>query len=85
MNQQQIQSLLEAGLPGAEIQVRGEDGVHFEAIVISPEFAGLSLLNRHRRVYSALGERIGGEIHALALKTFTPQEWTQQNQPRQEG
>ena len=85
MNQQQIQSLLEAGLPGAEIQVRGEDGVHFEAIVISSEFAGLSLLNRHRRVYSALGERMGGEIHALALKTFTPQEWTQQNQPRQEG
>jgi acid stress-induced BolA-like protein IbaG/YrbA len=79
MNQQQIQSLLEMGLPGAEIHVHGEDGVHFEAIVISPEFAGLSLLNRHRRVYAALGERMGGEIHALALKAFTPAEWAQQN------
>ncbi len=79
MNQQQIQSLLEAGLPGAQIRVRGEDGVHFEAIVISPGFAGQSLLNRHRQVHAVLGERLGGEIHALALKTFTPQEWAQQH------
>ena len=69
-----IQDLIETGLPGAEVEVRGDDGVHFEALVVHPDFAGRLPLARHRMVYATLGERMGGEIHALALRTLTPEE-----------
>jgi len=74
MNPSSIQQLIEAGLPGAEVRVTGDDGVHFEARVVSEAFAGKLPLARHRMVYATLGERMGGEIHALALKTLTPEE-----------
>ena len=74
MNPSSIQQLIEAGLPGAEVRVTGDDGVHFEAWVVSAAFAGKLPLARHRMVYATLGERMGGEIHALALKTLTPEE-----------
>ena len=69
-----IQQLIEAGLPGARAQVQGEDGVHFEAIVVAEAFRGKLPLARHRMVYATLGERMGGEIHALSLRTLTPEE-----------
>jgi acid stress-induced BolA-like protein IbaG/YrbA len=69
-----IRQLIEQGLPGARAHVQGDDGVHFEALVISPDFAGKLPLARHRMVYATLGERMGGAIHALALKTLTPEE-----------
>jgi len=69
-----IRQLIEQGLPGARADVRGEDGVHFEATVVSESFRGKLPLARHRMVYATLGERMGGEIHALALKTLTPDE-----------
>ena len=74
MNAQDIQELIEQGLPGAEVRVEGPDGVHFEATVVSDAFAGKLPLARHRMVYATLGDRMGGEIHALALKTLTPDE-----------
>ena len=74
MNADLIRRLIEQGLPGARAQVQGEDGVHFEATVVSEQFAGKLPLARHRMVYATLGERMGGEIHALALKTLTPDE-----------
>jgi acid stress-induced BolA-like protein IbaG/YrbA len=69
-----IKTLIEQGLPGAVADVRGDDGVHFEATVVSPDFAGKLPLARHRMVYATLGERMGGEIHALSLRTLTPDE-----------
>ena len=69
-----IRQLIEAGLPGAHVVVQGADGVHFEAEVVSATFRGKLPLARHRMVYAALGERMGGEIHALALRTLTPEE-----------
>lgn len=69
-----IQRLIEQGLPGARAEVRGDDGVHFEATVVCADFAGKLPLARHRMVYAALGERMGGEIHALSLRTLTPDE-----------
>ena len=63
-----------AGLPAARAQVQGEDGVHFEATVVSEAFRGKLPLARHRMVYATLGERMGGEIHALSLRTLTPEE-----------
>ena len=74
MNPDTIRRLIEQGLPGARAQVQGDDGVHFEATVVSEQFAGKLPLARHRMVYATLGERMGGEIHALALKTLTPDE-----------
>lgn len=78
MNAQDIQELIERGLPGAKVQVEGPDGVHFEATVVSEAFHGKLPLARHRLVYATLGERMGGEIHALALKTLTPDELASQ-------
>ena len=56
------------------MQVSGEDGVHFEALVVSDAFAGKLPLARHRMVYATLGDLMGGAIHALALRTLTPEE-----------
>jgi acid stress-induced BolA-like protein IbaG/YrbA len=69
-----IQNLIETGLPGAKASVQGDDGVHFEATVVSNAFAGKLPLARHRMVYATLGDRMGGEIHALALRTLTEDE-----------
>ena len=72
MNADRIRALIEAGLPGARVDVQGEDGVHFEAQVVSEAFRGKLPLARHRMVYATLGELMGREIHALALTTLTP-------------
>ena len=69
-----IARLIESGLPGAKVRVHGEDGVHFEAEVIADEFRGKLPLARHRIVYATLGDAMGGAIHALALRTLTPEE-----------
>ena len=74
MNAQDIQKLIEQGLPGATVRVEGPDGVHFEATVVCEAFQGKLPLARHRMVYATLGTRMGGEIHALALRTLTPAE-----------
>ncbi|MGN8159167.1 BolA family protein [Salinisphaera sp. RV14] len=69
-----IRELIEAGLPDADVQVVGDDGTHFAARVISPSFAGKGIVEQHRMVYATLGERMGDEIHALSLKTMTPEQ-----------
>jgi acid stress-induced BolA-like protein IbaG/YrbA len=79
MQADDIKRLIEQGLPGSQVIVRGADGVHFEATVISSAFVGKSLLQQHRMVYAALGGRLESEaIHALVLKTHTPEAWQQQ-------
>ncbi len=78
MHAEDIAALIEEQLPGARATVRSEDGVHFEAVVVSAAFAGKSPVQQHRLVYAALGERLKREeIHALALKTYTPDAWRQ--------
>ena len=69
-----IRQVIETGLPGSRAEVQGEDGVHFEAVVVCAAFAGKLPLARHRMVYATLGEKMGGEIHALQLRTLTPEE-----------
>lgn len=69
-----IQRLIEQGLPGSRATVHGADGVHFEAEVVSAAFQGKLPLARHRMVYATLGELMGGAIHALSLRTVTPEE-----------
>lgn len=74
MDAEQIRGLIQAALPDAQVHVAGDDGVHFEAVVVSASFVGLKPLQRHRLVYAALGDLMGGAIHALALRTETPDE-----------
>lgn len=69
-----IRRTIEQGLPDARVQVFGDDGAHFEAVIVSPAFDGLSLVARHQQVYRALGDRMKSEIHALSFKTLTPAE-----------
>ena len=69
-----IEQSIRAGLEVAHLEVSG-DGAHFEAVVVSAAFAGLSRVRRHQLVYATLGTRMGGEIHALSMQTLTPDEW----------
>jgi len=83
LDAQTIKGLIETGLNNAQASVHGADGVHFEATVICPDFAGKLPLARHRMVYATLGDLMGRAIHALTLQTFTPDEAAQQR--RQAG
>ncbi len=75
MSPEEISQQIEAALPGATVRVASDDGVHFAALVVAPQFAGLRSLQRHQLVYRALGAAMGGVIHALSLDTPTPEEW----------
>jgi acid stress-induced BolA-like protein IbaG/YrbA len=74
MDSTTIAQMILKGLPDAEVQVTGDDGVHFEALVRCAAFEGKSTLARHRMVYATLGEKMGNEIHALGLRTELPGE-----------
>ncbi len=74
MDAETIANLIRTGLPDAHVEVQGDDGVHFEATVVSVAFKGKLPLARHRMVYATLGALMGREIHALALTTLTPEQ-----------
>lgn len=74
MNAADLQSLLAESFPSAELSVTSPDDVHFRARIVSEDFSGASRIQRHQKVYAALGERVGGEIHALSLETLSPDE-----------
>ncbi len=68
--------MIEAGLPGAQVDVEDQTGTgdHFGAVVVFEGFSGKMLVARHQMVYGTLGTLVGGPIHALQLKTWTPEE-----------
>ena len=70
---EQVRSYIEKGLQCSEVRVVG-DGEHFEALVVSEAFRGKNRVQRHQLVYAALGERMREEIHALSMRTLTPEE-----------
>ncbi len=74
-----IRDLIEASLPDCTAIVLDEmnDGAHFDARVVSSAFEGKPLVRQHQLVYAALGDHMKGDIHALALKTFTPDKWSE--------
>jgi acid stress-induced BolA-like protein IbaG/YrbA len=75
MTAEELQSIIAAGLPCEHVEVAG-DGRHWEAVIVSPEFEGKRLIQRHQRVYATLGARMHtDEVHALSMRTFTPSEW----------
>lgn len=73
-----VKSFIEQGMPCDLVAVEG-DGHHFEALIVSREFIGESRVRRHQRVYQALGDRMREEIHALSMRTLTPEEWRTEN------
>ena len=75
VNEHEISRMIQVGLPGSRVSVSG-DGRHFEAVVVVEDFAGKSMIQRHRMVYAALGDSFRTDaIHALSIKTYTPAEW----------
>jgi acid stress-induced BolA-like protein IbaG/YrbA len=69
-----VKAGIAAGLACEHLEVIG-DGQHFQALIVSAQFEGRSRVQRHQLVYGALGERMREEIHALSMRTLTPQEW----------
>ena len=69
-----VKAYIERGLACEHIELAG-DGQHFQALIVSAEFRGKSRVERHQRVYQALGERMREEVHALSMQTLTPEEW----------
>ncbi len=77
MTADEVRSTIMNGLSCEHVAVQGDDGQHFEAVIVSPQFAGKNMVQQHQLVYLTLGERMRAEIHALSMRTFTPEGWTQ--------
>ena len=69
-----VRDLIAQGIACDHLEVDG-DGAHFEAVIVSQMFNGKSRVARHQLVNRALGSQMGNEIHALSMKTLTPDEW----------
>ncbi|MDF2866864.1 MAG: cell division protein BolA [Gammaproteobacteria bacterium] len=79
MELQEIKALLEQQIPNASVEIEG-DGYHFQVTVISDIFAGKTPVKKQQLVYAALNEQIvSGAIHAISIKTYTPDEWQQRS------
>ena len=77
MNADEVKNTIMNGLPCDHVEVIGDDGQHFEAVIVSPQFTGKNKVQQHQLVYLTLGERMRAEIHALSMRTFTPEGWAQ--------
>ncbi len=73
---QDIEQYIKSGLACERVEVSG-DGHHFEALIVSALFAGKSRVAQHQLVYQALGDRMRAEIHALSMRTLTPEQWAE--------
>ncbi|OKH52471.1 hypothetical protein NIES2101_14715 [Calothrix sp. HK-06] len=72
----QVEAMIQAALPDAQINVQSQDGEHFDVTVVSSQFANKGLVQQHQLVYRAVQQAMSSEaIHALALKTYTPESW----------
>jgi len=79
LSAQQLEAYITQNLACDYIKVLGDDGTHFEAVIVSPEFVGKTMVKQHQLVYAALGDRMRAEIHALSMKTLTPEAWLKLN------
>lgn len=78
MQTNQVEKMIETGLTGAQVQVKSDDGSHFNVVVVSESFIDQSTIKQHQMIYACLGDSIqSNEIHAISLQTYTPQEWNQ--------
>jgi acid stress-induced BolA-like protein IbaG/YrbA len=77
LSAKQLENYITQHLSCDFIEVRGDDGTHFEAAIVSSAFIGKSMVQQHQLVYGALGDRMRAEIHALSMKTYTPEKWAE--------
>lgn len=75
LSAQQLEGYITQNLACDHIKVLGDDGTHFETVIVSAAFVGKSMVQQHQLVYAALGDRMRAEIHALSMKTYTPDQW----------
>ncbi|MBF5039708.1 MULTISPECIES: BolA family protein [unclassified Methylophilus] len=73
----QLEAYIRNGLECDYLKVNGDDGTHFDAVIVSPAFEGKRMVQQHQLVYAALGDRMRAEIHALSMQTYTPTQWQQ--------
>ncbi len=73
----EVEALLQKAFPGEQVQVDNPqgDGEHYQVLIVSGRFAGKSMVEQHQLVYAALGSAMRQAIHALALRTYTPEQW----------
>lgn len=77
MTPEDVKALIESGLTDCTAIINGE-GCNLEAIVISPDFEGMSMVKEHQAVYKLVNEHItSGALHALSIKAYTPEEWAE--------
>ncbi len=81
METEQVKELIISGLPDAQVEVIDTTVAkdHFSAVVVSEDFIGKSMVQQHQMVYKTLGKYLTNEIHALQLKTITPEQWKENN------
>ena len=75
LSAEELRSYIMQGLVCDHVEVLGDDGQHFEAVIVSPLFTDKNMVQQHQLVYQALGDRMREEIHALSMRTFTPEAW----------
>jgi len=80
LSAKQLESYITEHILCEHIRVLGDDGTHFEALIVSDDFVGKNMVQQHQLVYKALGDRMRAEIHALSMKTLTPEQWKNLNQ-----
>lgn len=72
---EQVKTYIESALPCEYVGVEGDDGRHFQAYIVSTQFQGKNMVQQHQLVYKSLGDHMKQNIHALSIRTFTPEEW----------
>ena len=77
-----LKEYISEGLNCDHVEVQGDDGQHFQAVIVSSDFVGKNRIQQHQLVYQSLGDRMRSEIHALAMRTFTPDAWANLNLPQ---
>ena len=82
---EQLGELIADVIPCEHIDVHGPDQVHFQALIVSDSFADKPMVRRHQLVYKALGDRMKEEVHALSMRTLTPEEWRQEGDGHASG
>ena len=78
---EQLKEIITQAIPGSQVEIFDpmQDGKHLEAVVISDQFEGLSMIAQHRLVMNCLKEKFATSLHALSLKTYTPDQWEREN------
>ena len=73
-----LQGMLESAFPGATIRLESNDNVHFQLLVVAPQFEGKNMVEQHQMVYAALGDAMRADVHALTIKSMTPDQFQRQ-------